>query len=164
MGRARWDADQTPVGPRDPSDPEPGVREAVMRWQRERLPWPSDVPQGERLASWWSSMQEPYEPALERPRQVPVLGGDEYRTEYPYHDRMRETLWRYLCAPQSLRRLVVAAREDGHWWRGEDAAMLLGIMAERERMADMGSSAYRQRSMARARELLQGMGYHGNEP
>ena len=138
----------------DPADPAPGIQYAERRWLAERLPWPSEVPRGGRLVEWWAAMQEPFDPRYEAARQVPVMGGDGYRTEYPYHDRLTGTLWAYLRSAPDMRRLVVSARQDGHWWRGEERDVFLRVVNETERMREMGLDAYRVDALTKAREFL----------
>jgi hypothetical protein len=139
----------------DPADPAPGVQFAERRWLAERLPWPEDVPRGRALVAFWAGLQEPFDPRWEAARQVPVMGGDGYRTEYPYHERLTQTLWAYLRAPAGLRRLVVAAKEDGHAWRGEPQEQFLLVVSEAERMAEVGFEEYRAQSVGKLKALIQ---------
>ena len=140
----------------DPADPAPGIQHAERRWLEARYPWPQGVPRGRALVDFWADMQEPFDPRLEQARQVPVLGVDGYRTEYPYHERLTQTLWAYLRAPEDMRRLVIAAREDGHWWRGEPREALLDIMARTEHMREVGLEAYRGETVKRLKALIKG--------
>jgi hypothetical protein len=162
-----WDEDRPSRKPRsrgsdapvtvrlDPADPAEGVRQAVSRWHAHRYPWPEGVPTGDRTVAWWQAMQEPFGPRLEQARMAPAA--DSYRTVYPYHDRLRDTLWAYLRGSSSLRRLVTAAREDGYWWRGESEATLMAVMAQTDRMREMGLDAYRAEALRDAARVSRRM-------
>ena len=68
--------------------------------------------------------------------------------QWPYADRVKHLLHKYLVAPLDLQQLVVAAREDGIYWRGDDYLFFVCVIDETEKMRDLGLDEYRRQVRA----------------
>jgi len=67
-------------------------------------------------------------------------------------------LRRFLQARPEMQRLVILACQQNIYWRGEDIHLFSRIINEHERMQEIGTTAYREESRAKARTALRGMG------
>jgi hypothetical protein len=54
----------------------------------------------------------------------------------------------YLGATLDLQQLVVAAREDGIFWRGDDYPAFVCVIDETEKMRNLGLIEYRRQARA----------------
>lgn len=95
-------------------------------------------------ARWWMEQQEPPKEE-DRPRQVSVFGANnERRWICPYHQRLSYTLGKFLnrMTPKE-QKIILAAREDKIYWRGDEIDFLMLVIAETTRMRTMGIESYR---------------------
>ena len=100
------------------------------------------MPKDENAAvDWFLRLIEP-EHRTERPQEIRTKTGAYWR--WPYADRVVYMLRGYLAASESLQRLVVAAREDAIYWRGDDEPFFIGVINETEKMRAMGLDEYRR--------------------
>lgn len=72
---------------------------------------------------------------------------------WPYLTRCIVHAREFLQMPANHQAAVLAAREDGVFWRGEPIEDLMRVHAEHQRMVDMGPDAYRKEAIKRLREL-----------
>lgn len=113
-------------------------------------------------------MQEPYDDATERPRLVACAGqqmGERWISVYA--DRVANNLRTFLRLKPGRQGIVVAAREDGFWWRGEHEDVLRRneagkleklwlftlVLREYERQREIGAAAYRIECVRRMKTL-----------
>ena len=105
-------------------------------------------------ARWWMDQQEPAGPD-DKPRQVSIVGDDDNRRWIcPYHLRVCETLKRFLSLPLKDQRIILAAREDGIYWRGDEMYFFMLVIAETEKMRKVGVSAYRDESINKLKNFV----------
>ena len=76
----------------------------------------------------------------------------------PYHSRILYTLSIFLRLSVSDQRIVVAAREDGIFWRGDTIKFFMLVIDETQRMRKIGVENYRLESLRRMGKLLGSMG------
>lgn len=150
----------------------------LKRWRlMARKTLPACMPREDDAAAWWwIGMQEPYDQRSDQPRQVPIFGkNDEYRIEYPYIKRICQTLTIFLNLPERKQQIVIAAREDGFWWRGEHEDVLSNgevvwqfalVLREYERQQEIGADAYRAECLKRmkAKKAGQALPYDPRKP
>jgi len=124
-------------------------------------------------ARWWIDMQEKPAPH-EAPHRHPVAasnGRDEkpkYRWITPYTDRLRDNLRIFLTLTHEQHRLIIAAREDDIYWRGDDVehrnkyldgrTAFENVIYETERMRKIGVDAYKAEALQRMRKMTRGFG------
>lgn len=151
--------------------PEEELVKVMAKWLNKsmrRLPalMPQSLPEAAR---WWMAMQEPFDKRYDQPRQVPVFGrtDDSSRIDYPYTRRICNTIVTFLRMDTHKQQIVVAAREDGYWWRGEDEDLwrkdadgkpekvwlFTTVLREYERQREIGLPAYRMECMKRMRAM-----------
>ena len=136
----------------DTGDRPPTIEESlclVISARMARGGLPSEMPLVPiEAAGWWMTMQE--KPgSFDSPRRVPLMGGDGYRWECPYHRRLEYTLRKFMDMPPKDRRVIVAAREDGVYWRGDDMRFFVSLIGETTRMREMGIEHYRAECIKR---------------
>ena len=160
-----------PTFTEQPPDVYAECRKVLAGWQKKRKPWPRMMNRNfEAAARWWADeMQEPWNQATEMPRLANVQGNsDKQRWISPYQDRVVLCLRTFLSLPDAKQRIIVAAREDGFWWRGEHEDSwwvnpetkqqekvwcFLIVLREYERQRELGVEAYRNEALARMRKL-----------
>jgi len=104
------------------------------------------IPKDENAAiDWFMRLVEP-EHRTERPQEIRNKSGQSWR--WTYADRVLYLLRKYLVAPLELQQLVVAAREDGIFWRGDDYPFFVCVIDETEKMRDLGLVEYRRQARA----------------
>ena len=85
------------------------------------IPWPSEIPLDPLgAARWWVEQQQPAH-RDERPQLVNCAqqdGGQRWQT--PYLNRLVDTLQTYIQLPDDEREMILAARADNVWWRGDE--------------------------------------------
>lgn len=144
-----------------PPDPWMAVSAVLQSWRAKRGRWPQAMPENVGDAvSWWMSMQEPMDDRFELPRRVGTgKGGTRWAT--PYQARLCYTLAIFLRLPEDRQRIVVAAREDGYWWRGEyedvqhghdKVWLFLLVLEQYELQTQLGKDAYREYALKSARK------------
>jgi len=110
--------------------------------------------QPDLAAEWWVIMQERCRKGLPPKGEYPQLlsvptkykEDPKKRWDYPYRQRLQQNLRKFLRLPDAQQRLIVAAQEDGIYWRGEDTetrhkaldnrTMFENIIAETEKMRE----------------------------
>ena len=129
---------------------------AVLTLWMEKNSLPEFMPRS--LADeWWLNMMEPAQPD-EVPRQVPLNSGEGSRWICPYHNRVLHSLSIFLRRPASEQRVIVAAREDGIFWRGDSIIFFMRVVDETTQMRKVGVENYRLESLRRMGKLLGSMG------
>ena len=136
----------------DTGDRPPTIEESlclVISARMARGGLPPEMPQVPiEAAGWWMTMQE--KPgSFDSPHRVPLMGGDGYRWECPYHRRLEYTLRKFMDMKPDERRMIVAAREDRVYWRGDDMYFFMIAIKETMRTREMGIVAYRDESLKR---------------
>ena len=140
-------------------------------WKMKGKRWPNRMPPDTHDAAvWWMGMQEPrktWEKATKI--QIPTKHGEpeKYRIEDNYAVRVCTNLRIYLHLPADKQRLIIAAHEDGIFWRGEDTetrhpqlgdrTLFENIIAETEHMRAIGVSEYRRQSREKMRRAVGGL-------
>ncbi|MCI0560406.1 MAG: hypothetical protein MN733_18120 [Nitrososphaera sp.] len=111
-------------------------------------------------AQWWIDHQQTYEEPWETPRQISVVGREEaQRWESPYVNRLRGTLRLFLGLPYQQQRYILAAWEDGVWWRGENLDWHFPLLIEEVgRMNPMGKDAYIAEAKDKRRQFIEQFG------
>jgi len=99
----------------------------------------------ETAVAWFLNLVEP-EHRTERPQQVSGRGKQASSWRWPYAERVQYLMRVYLGAPIELQQLVVAAREDGIFWRGDDYVFFVRVIDETEKMRELGLDEYRRQS------------------
>ena len=153
-----------------PPDVYADCRSVLVDWRKQQKPWPRMMDNGiQAAARWWvDEMQEPWNRATEMPRLTSVQGNsDKQRWISPYQDRVVQCLRIFLLLPEARQRIVVAARQDGFWWRGEYETVtdwetgkkvwcFSLVLREYERQQQMGRDEYRKHAIARMRRMKAG--------
>ena len=144
----------------------------LKRWRKVGKPWPHMMPlEGKDAAHWWiTEIQEPWDEQHEKPSRTSLMGTkDGQRWLTPYVDRVRAALGIFLRLPADRQRFVVAAREDGYWWRGEHEDvwkdgrkvwLFMLVIEQYEAQKRLGKEAYRQKAVAAMKEGLRKMAGH----
>lgn len=142
---------QSPSGP---PDPDSIVVAGLHIWRAEtRLRLPPPCPTSfEDAAVWWrTQMQEPEK----RGETFLRSGSDDSNENWDcgYAVRLRSTLLRFIAMSEGERSMIVAAREDKVFWRGEEAKDFAFVIDETMEMRRIGVEAYRIKAMAAARRV-----------
>lgn len=141
-----------------PTDQPPLVEHDLEKVLREYMSWkklPEFMPPSPHdAATWWIDMQE--KPSQQdRPHKVSVVGDDGFRWICPYHLRISYTLRKFLFAmKEAEQRIIMAAREDGVFWRGDDMYFFMLVIDETQRMRKIGVEAYREESLKKLKNFL----------
>lgn len=117
--------------------------------------WPDMMPGDPTMAvDWFIDLVAP-EHKTERPAQVVSRkdNSQAYRWQWPYEDRLRYLLRAFICAKPKLQRMVVVAREDGVYWRGDGYDEFMRVIDETERMRSMDPQAYRREAIQKLKNL-----------
>lgn len=121
------------------------VHDTLQRYlevrQQTILPDPMPPNIGSAVEWWVKTMQAP-QGRHEAPHHAPVVGGRGSRWEYAYQTRVVDNLRRFLRLPRKDRDMIVAAREDGVYWRGESIQQLIAITGEHAKMRQVGGKEY----------------------
>lgn len=92
---------------------------------------------------------------LEAPQRITRRDGSE-AWRWPYLDRCLVLARRFLRLPAAEQRTILAAREDGIAWRGDDLETFMRIVGEHYRMRELGAQAYRAEALSQLRGLSLG--------
>lgn len=122
------------------------IHDVLQRYldAKQQIGFPEPLPPTmAECVDWWiRTMQEP-ERWYERPHSVGVVGRQSAsRWEYGYQIRLVQNLERFLRLSVKDRRMIVAGREDGVFWRGEPVAFFVQVVEETMRMREMGAREY----------------------
>ena len=118
---------------------------------QERLPEPFPPTLADGVGWWLNCLTEPEKP-FERPSLVNSQRGDFWI--YPYRDRNRYLLTRFLGLDGAERRTIAAAREEGIHWRGDDPQFLRQVYVEHAKMAEMGAEKYIPEAFRQMRQMI----------
>ena len=99
---------------------------------------------------WWIKTMQPQERRDEYARQSRNGGW-----HYPYLDRTADTLKRFLRLTIAQKEIVIAAREDGVYWRGDNMDFFMQVVNETMDMHEIGVPAYRQKAIKKLNALAQ---------
>lgn len=130
------------------------LTEAISEFGSNRRghPWPSGMPQGPKdAARWWIGIQEPPKDT-EEPREI-RKGGETVGFRFPYIERLMNNLRRFIELDHDKQRLILAAREDRIYWRGDDCETRLEaldgmtpfelVISETERAREIGIDQFK---------------------
>jgi len=117
-------------------------------WGSKNKRWPDGMPVAPSdAARWWIDLQEPAGTG-DTPYHVQMRGKDAGTAMFfPYIERMVHNLRVFLTSDKHLQELVVAAREDGIFWRGGPLDRFAAVIEETERMRKVGIEQYRREAM-----------------
>ena len=121
--------------------------------------WPAAMPRDYvQAAHWWLKMQEPPDERFEKPREMPIMGKGETATrmEYPYIRRVCATLRKFLSLPAAEQSFIVAAAEEGIFWRGEWKEHFAMVIREVELQRELGPEEYRKQAVSKIRRMKVG--------
>ena len=100
------------------------------------------------VAGWWISKIEPPK-ETEHPQSMSTADGEGIRWVCPYHNRVLYTLRKFINSSNKDCQYILAAREDGIFWRGDDISFFIGVVAETVRMRKIGVKNYREECLDR---------------
>lgn len=143
-----------------PPDPMPIIMSGLYAWKTEcRKPLPPPCPANvEDCAVWWrEQMQEP-----EYRGETKIRSGGDGTDQAPNWDcgyavRCRSSLLRFLALTEQERKFVIAARQDGVFYRGEAMAHFVDIVEETMRQREMGAEAYRLAAISSMTHAIESM-------
>jgi len=114
------------------------LREAALKMTGLAKHWHTDVPRtASELAAWWPTMQDP-------PSDKEAPSNHDGVWKCPYHERLLVTLAIFLTRPAEEQSIIIEARKDGVYWRGDDIAFFARVWDETLRMRQMGVEEYRK--------------------
>jgi len=147
------------------------LQDILKVWKLKGKRWPHGMPPDcFDAAVWWIGRQESrkyWEKQTKTP--IPVKHGEpeKYRIVDNYADRVVTNLRKFLHLPNDQQRFIIAAWEDGLFWRGEDTetpmpqfdgrTLFENILHERERMIQIGVTSYREEVRKKARSIIRTM-------
>lgn len=102
---------------------------------------------GDQAVEWFLNLIEP-EHRTERPKEQSSRKKDGGTWLWPYAERVKYLLRIYLAAPRELQQVVVAARDDNIFWRGDDYPFFISVIDETEKMRELGFVEYRRQARA----------------
>lgn len=118
---------------------------------------PAGMPASPEDAARWmiAKVLEKHQPE-EKPALVTFLKGkDSAQTwRWPYLTRIKIQTRQFLHLSPDYQRYIIAAKEDGIPWRGDEEWFFRKVVAEHQRMMEIGVDAYRKEAMAKMRGLL----------
>lgn len=94
----------------------------------------------------------------EAPKQITVGNGKDTRTEWrwPYLERCVYISGKFFALSADDQQYVLAAREDGIPWRGDDMDFFRRVVEEHMRMQEIGAEVYRKEALARMKTMRVG--------
>lgn len=116
---------------------------------------PQDMPQGRNAAHWLLLIAlEKHQPE-EAPRLVTMTKGKDTVQvwKWPFSTRVKVQSRQFLHCSPDFQRYIIAAKEDGIPWRGDDEEMFRRVVAEHLRMQAMGIAEYRKQAMRNIRVM-----------
>lgn len=151
-----------------PPTPEQDIINLLHEVRPHIRSWPEGMPRAAQdVPAWWMGHQRPPE-HVEAPRQIPVVGdgrrSNGQRWHCPYNLRVVTTLHKYIFLPHPAQRIILAAAEDGIYWRGEDCierhpqldgrTLFENTIFETEQLRELGLEAYVQSLRKRVRRVV----------
>ena len=147
---------QLPIVVQGPPKVEDILAEIASRWLSSNLVRKADqrIPTNPQdLATWWIKNQSQPHERFDRPRQDSKRdGGVFWKT--PYIDRVAHTLKVFLTLDKGFQGLIIAAAEDGIFWRGDSREFFISLIAEHSEMKN--NPGYRQEAIQKMRAYLGG--------
>ncbi len=134
------------------ADLEQGLADIIMRCKRKPTVMPDSAFEA---ANWFMRLIEPqrhYEKQVDRKTK----DGKTYYI-WGYADRVKSTLLIFLDIEKKLQELIVAAKQDGIYWRGDDFDFFIKVIDEHEKMKTMGSEKYRKAAIAEMKSSMMRM-------
>lgn len=108
------------------------------------------------LARWWMHQQEPPHPFMDRPQSRSRRDGGTYWLT-PYADRIAHTLREFMRLNADFQGWIVAAREDGIFWRGEDREQFRRLIIETEKFNRLCRDEYVKEAKSQMKIALAAM-------
>lgn len=117
---------------------------------------PAGMPPGPQDAARWlrSHIFEPPQ-RDEAPKQITCRDGSTI-WRWGYRDRCVVLARAFFALDAAAQSYILAAREDGIPWRGDDLPVFQRIVEEAMRMQEIGADAYRKEALARMRTMRVG--------
>lgn len=120
---------------------------AILRRHKAEHCLPPDPLDAAR--AWLTVIEKPK--AGEQPQQYSK--GERVFYRWPYAERAVYCLLRFLTLDERGQRLILAAREDEIFWRGDDLDFFRRVIDETFALRDMGVEAYRADASKKLRAL-----------
>ena len=114
---------------------------------------PYRMPKVSTLAVQWFIDLVEQSDGKEYPHRERNYKNTRFIWRWPYEQRLINYLIAYLRADNKFQRVIVAAREDGIYWRGDDQYFFMRMIAETERMRCVGRDEYRRQAITAMRGL-----------
>lgn len=112
---------------------------------------PTGMPVGPRDAAWWMREHVLDQHHQEESPKRHKSGNGWF---WPYMDRCIVHARIFLSMPEAEQNYVLAAREDGVPWRGDDMEIFRLVYDETMRMRKMGADAYRAEAVQKLRGVV----------
>lgn len=126
-----------------------------------RGPRPEKMPADNLAAAKWllNHVLEKHQPEEAPQLKNKTEGRGEAASEkcfwvWPYLTRLKIQSRQFLHLSPDYQRYIIAAKEDGIPWRGDEEWLFRKVVAEHQRMMEIGVDAYRKEVMAKMRGLL----------
>lgn len=156
-----------------------GLKDAVAERLRLVPPdrWPIQIPRDAMRGAEWFVRLIGRPERTEAPQVVDTKKGRSW--SWPYQQRVLFLLTLFLEASDDMRALIVSAREDEIYWRGDDKDSFVRIIHATLEMRDMGVDEYRKRhagglygqrdrvfhiEQESAQDERHAPGFHGEDP
>jgi len=105
---------------------------------------------------WWLNLIE-QQKSYEKPRKVSSNSSKPdkpvFHWVWPYAEKVKNLLIKYLQSDKKLQKLIQAAREDKIYWRGDDFDMFVNIINETELMRKIGIVEYKKQTKEKLKKL-----------
>lgn len=85
-------------------------------------------------------------------------GEEKITWQTPYHGRMTYLLTRFCSEPVEYQELIIAAAEDGIWWRGDSRPMFERVIKHTARFRQLGEHEYQKRAQLMMAEICKSKG------
>ena len=122
------------------------------RIESRRVPIPESMPQNTFEAVKWFVRLFEGQKGGEAVREVRTSKGQKYWL-WPYAERIKRLTRLFFKVDKDFQDTIIAAKEDGMCWRGEDLDFFMRVIDETEKMREFGVVAYRKKSLAQIRKL-----------
>ena len=156
MGKSILDNREAPQKLDGPPKVEDVLAEIASRWLSSTFVRKADqrIPTNPQdLATWWIKNQSQPHERFDKPTQQSKRdGGVFWKT--PYIDRVAHTLKVFLTLENGFQGLIIAAAEDGIFWRGDSREFFISLIAEHSKMRN--NTNYRQEVLQKLRKYLGG--------
>ena len=109
-----------------------------------------------KAVSWFIRMVEP--PGWGESLREKHVSDGRMAWVWPYADRVKRLLDVFLKSEKRLQDLIISAREDKVFWRGDDFDFFIKVIAETENMREVGIGEYRKSSIKLIKHAMRHMG------